>query len=74
MTETYRIEKQGRDSRWTSDGLGDATGWPGLSDAIDAMRGLEDLGSEWHGVYRVVRESDGSVVHREAVPFLEESE
>lgn len=61
---TYDIEKQVGINAWSSDGLGEATGWPTKTAAVKALRSLVDLGDEWRGVYRVV-DGNGRVVHEQ---------
>lgn len=63
-TDVYTIEQKDERGTWTSEGIGDAQ-WPTLSDAIDAMRSLADLGDEWSGEYRITR--DGRTIHAETI-------
>jgi hypothetical protein len=51
-------------SRWTTDGVGEATGWESIALATRAVRSLGSLGTEYAGEYRIVDEQSREVVQR----------
>lgn len=60
MTHTYCIEQR-RDGRWTTEGIGEAEGYPTAQEAEEAIESLAqnstaENGYEWDGRYRVVDE------------------
>jgi hypothetical protein len=51
---TYTIETK-TDGQWTSDGLGDSTGWESREAAERAIESLRSMGGEWAtSEYRIV--------------------